>query len=60
LQTRWVLYENGKVIDRSDEPTVLPSGFSAGPGVVELDVEVMSNFSCLDSIPPRLEVVGKY
>jgi biopolymer transport protein ExbD len=60
LQTRWALYENGKVVDRLDEPTVLPwpSGFSAGPGVYELDVEVMSDFSCLDSIPPRLEVVA--
>jgi biopolymer transport protein ExbD len=60
LQTRWVLYENEKVVDRLDEPTVLPwpSGFSAGPGVYDLDVEVMSDFSCLDSIPPRLEVVA--
>src|SRR5450432_1671992 len=60
LQTRWALYENGKVVDRWDEPTVLPwpSGFRAGPGVYELDVEVMSDFSCLDSIPPRLEVVA--
>lgn len=60
LQTRWALYENGKVVDQLSEPTVLPwpSGFSAGPGVYELDVEVMSDFSCLDSIPPRLEVVA--
>lgn len=60
LQTRWVLYEKGKVVDRLDEPTVLPwsSGFSAGPGVYELDVEVMSDFSCLDSIPPRLGIVA--
>lgn len=60
LQTRWVLYENGKVIDRLQEPTILPwpSGFSAGPGVYELDVEVMSQFSCLDSLRPRLEVIA--
>jgi biopolymer transport protein ExbD len=60
LQTRWVLYENGKAVDRLDEPTVLPwpSGFSAGPGMYELDVEVISDFSCLDSIPPSLEVVA--
>jgi hypothetical protein len=60
LRTRWVLYENGKVVERLDEPTVLPwpSGFGVRPGVYELDVEVMSDFSCLDSIPPRLEVVA--
>ena len=60
LRTRWVLYQNGKVVDQLDEPTVLPwpSRFSAGPGVYELDVEVMSDFSCLNSIPPRLEIVA--
>jgi len=60
LQTRWTLYRNGKVVDRLDEPTVLPwpLGFGAGPGVYELDVEVMSDFSCLDPIPPRLKVVA--
>ncbi len=60
LRTRWALYENGKVVERLDQPTILPwpSGFSAGPGVYELDVEVMSDFSCLDSIPPRLAVVA--
>jgi hypothetical protein len=60
LQTRWELSENGKVVDRLDQPTVLPwpSEFRAGPGVYELDVEVLSDFSCLDSIPPRLRVVA--
>ena len=60
LETRWMLYKGGKVVDRLDEPTVLPwpSGFRAGPGVYELDLEVMSDFSCLDSILPHLEVVA--
>ena len=60
LKTRWTLYKNGKVFDRLDEPTVLPwpSGFRAGPGAYELDVEVMSDFTCLDGLPPRLRVVA--
>jgi hypothetical protein len=60
LRTRWALYQNGRVVDRLDEPTVWPwpSGFSARPGVYDLDVEVMSDFRCLDSIPPRLEVMA--
>ena len=60
LQTRWTLYKNGKVVDRLDERIVLPwpSGFRAGPGVYELDVEVMSDFSCLDRLPPHLEVIA--
>ena len=60
LQTRWTLYEKGKVVARLDEPTALfgLSEFRASPGVYELDVEVMSDFSCLDSIPPHLRVVA--
>jgi biopolymer transport protein ExbD len=60
LQTRWTLYKSGTVVDRSDEPTLLPwpSIFSAGPGIYELDIEVMDDFSCLDQIPPHLEVVA--
>ena len=60
LQTRWTLYKNGKVVDRLDEPILLPwpSGFRAGSGVYELDVEVMSDFSCLDRLPPHLEVIA--
>lgn len=60
LQTRWVLYQNGTVVDRVDEPVVVPwfSGFTASPGVYELDVEVLTDFRCLDSIPPYLEIVA--
>lgn len=60
LQTRWKLYENGREGGRLDEPTVLPwpSGFSAVPSVYELDVEMTSDFSCLDSIHPHLRVVA--
>lgn len=60
LQTRWVLYQNGKSVDRLDQPIVLPwpSGFDAGPGVYDLDVEVLTDFSCLDSIPPHLQVIA--
>ncbi len=60
LQTRWLLYRDGKVFDRLNEPTVLPwySGFTAGSGVYDLDLEVMSDFRCLDPVEPRLEVVA--
>lgn len=60
LETRWVLYRNGKVVDRLEQPNVLPwpSSFSAGPGVYELDVEVMSDFRCVDPAGPRLEVIA--
>lgn len=60
LETRWTLYKNGKVVDRLDQPIVLPwpSGFRAGPGVYELDVEVMSDFRCLDPLPPHLKVAA--
>ena len=60
LQTRWVLYRDGKVVDRLDQPTVLPwpSSFTAGPGVYDLDLEVMSDFSCLDPAHRRLRVIA--
>jgi biopolymer transport protein ExbD len=60
LQTRWALYRDGKLVDQLDQPTVLPwfSGFTAGSGVYDLDLEVMSDFSCLDPVHPRLEIVA--
>lgn len=55
-QTRWVLYRDGKVVDQS-----LSSGpglmyFSAEKGLYTLDVEVLSDASCLNSQHPRLRV----
>jgi len=61
LQTRWVLYRDGRIIGRLEQPTVLPwpSGFRAGPGVYDLDVEVMSDFSCVDPAHPHLELAAQ-
>jgi biopolymer transport protein ExbD len=58
LQTRWVVYQNGKAIAWLDEPTTLPwwSWFYAAPGTYELDLEVLNDFRCADSAAPRLEV----
>jgi biopolymer transport protein ExbD len=60
VQTRFVLYRNGKVFSSLEEPTVLPwsSWFEAGPGVYDLDLEVMSDFRCLDPAHPRLEIAA--
>ncbi len=60
LQIKWVLYREGKVVDRLDQPSPInwPSGFSASPGIYDLDVEVPSDFSCLDPGHPRLRVIA--
>lgn len=60
VQTRFVLYRNGKVFSRLGEPTVLPwsSWFYAEPGVYDLDLEVISDFGCLDAAHPRLEIAA--
>jgi len=60
LQTKWVLYRQGKIVDRLDRPSPInwPSGFSASAGVYDLDVEVLSDFSCLDPGHPRLRVIA--
>src|SRR5580698_1278834 len=56
LRTRWVLYRDGKVVDRQDQPTTLPwpSSFRASPGTYELELEVLNDFRCLDPIGPHL------
>jgi len=56
LRSRWVLYQNGRVVDRQEEPTAYATSFHAGPGVYELDVEVLSDLRCLDAVHPHLEV----
>lgn len=58
LMTRWVLYQDGKVVDREDDPRHDdgPNRFEAKPGTYEADVEVLSDFKCLDSGHPRLTI----
>jgi biopolymer transport protein ExbD len=60
LQIKWVLYREGKVVHRLDQPSPInwPSGFSASPGIYDLDVEVPADFSCLDPGHPRLRVIA--
>ena len=60
LQTKWILYQRGKIVDRLENPSPInwPSGFSASPGIYDLDVEVLSDFSCLDPGHPRLRVIA--
>lgn len=60
VQNRWVLYKDGKAVDRLDEPVTIPwsSAFIAGSGTYELDLEVLSDFSCADSAGPHLEIIA--
>ena len=60
LQIKWVLYHEGKAVDRLDQPSPMnwPSGFSASAGLYDLDVEVPSDFSCLDPGHLRLRVIA--
>lgn len=60
LQTRWVLYRDGKIVARLDQPTTLPwpSWFAGSPGTYELDLEVLNDFRCLDSADPHLRLVA--
>ena len=61
LQTRSVLFRDGRIIDRQDEPTTLPwpTSFSATPGRYELDLEALNDFRCLDPIHPHLEIIAR-
>jgi len=54
LHTRWELLRDGKVVQQQQEEYF--SGFDADPGVYELDLEVLSDASCLNPIHPRLQV----
>jgi biopolymer transport protein ExbD len=56
LQTRTVLYQHGKVVDMRLREASHFATFYATPGEYELDVEVLSDFSCLDKGHPRLYV----
>lgn len=56
LRTRTVLYRQGKVVEMRDERRLYGATFYAEPGEYELDVEVLSDFSCLDRGHPRLSV----
>jgi biopolymer transport protein ExbD len=56
LRTRTVLYRQGKVVEMRDERRLYGATFYAEPGEYELDVEVLSDFSCLDKGHPRLSV----
>jgi len=56
LLTRPVLYQQGEVIDMRVREASHLATFYAVPGEYELDVEVLSDFSCLDKGHPRLSV----
>ena len=63
LLTRTVLYQQGKVIDMRVREASHFATFYAIPGEYELDVEVLSDFSCLDKGHPRLSLsadTGEY
>jgi len=61
LQTRSVLYRDGKIVDRQDPPTTLPwaTSFEVSAGTYELDVEVLNDFRCVDPIGPHLEIIAR-
>jgi biopolymer transport protein ExbD len=60
LRTRWVLYQNGSVVDQQDDPRHGDwTGFFEGkPGVYQADIEVLSDFKCLDPGHPRLRITA--
>ena len=63
LRTRTVLYQQGKVVDMRLREASHFATFYATAGEYELDVEVLSDFSCLDKGHPRLSVsaeIGEY
>ncbi|MGC2474037.1 MAG: biopolymer transporter ExbD [Candidatus Sulfotelmatobacter sp.] len=60
-KTRWALYKQGAIVDHSDgpPPTGWPTRFDVGPGIYDLDVEVLSDTGCLDPGHPRLRVFAR-
>ncbi|HET6180296.1 MAG TPA: biopolymer transporter ExbD [Candidatus Sulfotelmatobacter sp.] len=58
LRTSWVLYREGKIVDKVVYRPDF-AGFSADPGTYDLDVEVLSDASCLNAGHPRLRVAGE-
>jgi biopolymer transport protein ExbD len=59
LHTRWALRRDGIVAQESDEPIIRDCflGFlQAGKGTYDLEVEVLSDASCLNPRHPRLRV----
>lgn len=54
LETGWILYRDGKVVDRQDKASPYFTGFDAGSGVYEMDLEVLNDAGCLDPGRPRL------
>ncbi len=57
-QSRWVLYKDGRIFDRDDNLTPInwPTGFNAGPGIYDLDLEILWDTSCLDPSHPSLHI----
>ncbi len=59
LRARWILYRNGNVAVRHDDEESF-SGylgeFEAGPGIYDLDLEVLSDAGCLNSTNHRLKI----
>jgi biopolymer transport protein ExbD len=61
LRTRWVLYRSGQAAEKWDYPVLLGTyleGFYAQKGTYEVDVEVISDASCLNPAHPRLRVTA--
>ena len=63
FKTRWVLYRDGKVVEDYDAayPEFGVGSFEAESGTYDLDVEVLSDGSCLNPAHPRLQIfTSKY
>lgn len=60
LQTKWTLYREGRVYNRWDTPVLHDTyleGFDAAKGTYDLDLNVLTDASCLNANHPRLRVV---
>lgn len=57
-QSRWVLYKRGRIFKRNDSLTFVnwPTSFDAGPGIYDMDLEILWDASCLDRSHPRLHI----
>jgi hypothetical protein len=58
LNAHWKLYRNGQIVADVDERATYyyEDGFTAEPGIYDLDVEILSDASCHDPGHPRLIV----
>jgi hypothetical protein len=61
LKTRWILYRNGKVADISGQAVAgagFLGGFETESGFYDLDLEVLTDASCLNTAKPRLQIAA--